>query len=190
MVLVAVLGVGGKALQLTSCTSLNACQPPGVAIGAIAAVLVLLAVHAIAVRHALAVHAVAACNGRDCLEIADVPAIKIRIHPHFCGLDSTTHSLNQVTMQPGQTPACLPACMHNKQLPPTMVLVAVSQTLELASGASLNACQPPGVAIGAIATVLVLLAVHAVAVASALAVYAVAACSNAGWLAISSEMIR
>ncbi len=59
-----------------------------------------------------------------------------------------------------------------------MVLVAVHHTLELASGASLNASEPPVVAVGAIAVVLVLLAVHAVAVGVALAVHAVAAWKN------------
>ena len=61
VVLVAVLGaLAEEALELASSASLHASQPPVVAVSAIAAVLVLLAVHAIAVGHALAVHTVAA----------------------------------------------------------------------------------------------------------------------------------
>ena len=58
--------------------------------------------------------------------------------------------------------------------PPTVVLVAVLKALELASHAGLHASKPP-VAVSAVAGALVLLAVHAVAVAGALAVHAVAA---------------
>ena len=54
------------------------------------------------------------------------------------------------------------------------------KALELAGGASLEACQPPLVAISAIAGALVLLAVHAVAVGHALAVHAIAAWKQAG----------
>ena len=59
------------------------------------------------------------------------------------------------------------------------VLGTVGQALELASGASLNASQPPVVAVSAIA-VGAALAVHAVAVGAALAINAVAAWSEGG----------